>query len=132
MDDDARAENGSSGLGQPGAERDDDLHVVRVRVQLDQAKELLQRREFDFGDHPNLKQNPDGSARLLLFVTRAQIQNLEAEGFAVEVGPNMSASSRERIGEIGRGNRFEGGGQVHGLGLKIGGNVRPSDQGGRA
>ncbi len=122
-----------SDAGPPGDERDDDKFAVRVKVQHGQAGDLLRRGEFDFGDHPNITQNPDGSAGLALFVSRAQIQTLEDEGYEVDVGHNMSARARERVAEVGQGDRFEGGkAPPTGIGRKIGGEGRPSDREGRS
>jgi hypothetical protein len=117
----------------PDDERDDDKFAVRVKVvQRDQADELLRRGEFDFGDHPNVTPNPDGSGGLALFVSRAQIEALQGEGFDVEVLSNQSARARERVAEVGQGDRFEGGKvPPRGIGQKIGRGGTPSDRTGR-
>ncbi len=108
-------------VGEPD-EQAADQFVVRVAVTPVQAAELLGRGEFDFGDHPSIKTDDDGTGRLALFVTRAQIDALRTEGYELEVGANMSARARERVSEVGEGDRFEGGRIVpRGLGRKIGG-----------
>jgi hypothetical protein len=111
-------------------ERADDQFAVLVTVARGQADELLRRGEFDFGDHPNISPNPDGTARLTLFVSRPQVNALRDEGYEVELGANMSARARERVTEVGQGDRFEGGRIApRGLGRKIGGRGggTPSD-----
>lgn len=107
------------------AELDGDLYVVSVAVERGQASELLSRREFDFGDHPNIEPDADGrAARLTMFVSKLQIETLRDEGFIVVPGVNMSARGRERLGEVGQGDRFEGGLTApKGIGRKIGCDV---------
>jgi len=108
----------------PGNETKDDQFAVRVKVTPDQVERLLRRGEFDFGDHPRITENPDGTGNLDLFLSRAQIEMLRAEGYEVEIGLNLSARARERLGEIGQGDRFEGGKvPPRGLGRKIRGRV---------
>jgi len=111
-----------------GAERDDDQFAVRVKATPDQVDELLRRGEFDFGDHPTITPNPDGTGNLDLFVTRSQIEALQAAGYELEVGLNLSARARERVAEVGQGDRFDGGRvPPRGLGRKIGGRSGPGD-----
>jgi hypothetical protein len=122
----------ASGSSDESEERVGDQFVARVTVARGQADELLRRGEFDFGDHPDIRPNPDGTARLTLFVSRAQVDALRAEGYEVELGQNMSARGRERAAEVGQGDRFEGGRIApRGLGRKIGGRVgerQPDDR----
>ena len=123
MTDDAAALNG----GEPG-EQAGDQYVVRLVVTSEQAAELLGRGEFDFGDHPNITVDDDGTGRLALFLTRAQIDQLRDEGYEADLGVNMSARARERVTEVGQGDRFEGGRITpRGLGRKIGGRGDDSD-----
>jgi hypothetical protein len=42
-------------------ERKDDQFAVRVKVTPGQAEELMVRRGLDFGDHPSISLNPDGT-----------------------------------------------------------------------
>lgn len=113
-----------------GDERADDVHAVRVRVTQDQARAIFERGTYDFGDHPNITPNPDGSGSLDLFVTRAQAAELEADGVAVTFGRNQSARARERIAELGEGDRYEGGRVVpRGIGRKVGGRSGPGRSG---
>lgn len=106
----------------PGDERAADQFAIRVKVTREQAAALLRRGEFDFGDHPRITENPDGTGSLDLFVSRSQIEALRAEGYEVDIGHNLSARARDRIKEVGQGDRFEGGRvPPKGLGRKIGG-----------
>lgn len=109
-----------------GDERDGDIFAVRAAVTRDQALELVQRGGFDYGDRPHWAEGPEGTGRLDLFVSQAQIDGLRAEGIEVDVESNQSARARERLSEIGEGDRFEGGRiPPTGLGRKIGGRGRP-------
>jgi FMN phosphatase YigB (HAD superfamily) len=118
-----------SDLRPPHEERDDDLFAIRVKVQPEQAENLVRRGDFDFGDHPHLTPNPDGSSSLNLFVPKTQIEALEREGYEVEVVSNQSARARERLAEVGQGDRFEGGKVApRGIGRLIGGAGAPNDR----
>lgn len=115
--------------GPQGSERDDDKFAARVKVTRDQADKLLRRDDLDFGDHPGASLNPDGTGTIHVFATRADIAALQAEGYEIEVGANLSARARERLAEVGEGDRFEGGRiPPRGIGRKIGGR----GEGGRA
>ena len=107
-------------------ERSDDVFAVRVRVTQDQARTILERGTYDFGDHPNIIPNPDGTGEMDLFVTRAQASELEAEGIPVAIGGNQSSRARARIAELGEGDRYEEGRVVpRGIGRKVGGRGAP-------
>jgi hypothetical protein len=109
-----------------GDERTDDIFAVGVRVTPDQARAILERGVYDFGDHPKITPNPDGTGSLNLFVTRGQAAELEAEGVAVAYGHNQSARARARIAELGEGDRYEGGRVIpRGIGRKVGGRGGP-------
>jgi len=112
-----------------GNDRDIDQFAVRIKVARGQANELLRRGGLDFGDHPHITENADGTGMLDLFVSRSQIEALRAEGYEIEVGVNLSARGRERFSEVGKGDRFEGGRiSPRGLGRKVGGDVRAPGQ----
>src|SRR6266702_923204 len=101
-------------------ERDGDVFGVRVKVTRGQAETLLRRGGLDFGDRPNIRENPDGTSSLNLFVTRADIETFRAEGYEIEVGANLSARARDRLAEVGQGDRFDGGRiPPQGIGRKI-------------
>jgi hypothetical protein len=125
-DDDRSREEAAEERG--ADERADDQFHVRVTVTRDQATELF-RRGLDFGDRPHVSPNPDGTGDLDLFLTRGQIEGLRADGYAVEVGRNLSARARERLAEVGQGDRFEGGRVApRGLGRKVGGRQQPPER----
>ena len=115
----------------PGDEQDGDVFAVRATVTREQAVELIGRGEFDYGDRPHWTEGADGAGRLDLFVSRAQLEQLEREGFRVDIDSNQSGRARERLSEVGEGDRFEGGRvPPRGLGRKIGGRGRPGAGGG--
>jgi hypothetical protein len=117
VDDDARP---------PDEERDGDIFAVRAVVSEDQALELLRRGDLDYGDRAHFDREPDGTGRLDLFMSREQIEGLQSEGIEVEIVNNQSARSRERMAEVGEGDRFDGGRvPPSGIGRKIGGRGRP-------
>lgn len=60
----------------------------------------------------------DGRVVVSLFVPRDWIQRLRDRGFVVEELYDASALARARVGDIGKGNRFEGGRIPRGLGLR--------------
>jgi hypothetical protein len=94
----------------PGDERDDDVFAARVRATREQVDELIRRDEFDYGDRPHFSaREGDATGELDLFVSRAQIERLRADGFEVQVVSNQSAQARERLKDVGEGDRFEGG-----------------------
>jgi hypothetical protein len=106
----------------PGDERDDDTFAVQARVTAEQALELIRRGGLDYGDRPHFSRGPEDTGRLDLFLSRAQIAALEADGIEVEVVNNQSARLRERTAELGEGDRFEGGKvRPTGIGRKFGG-----------
>jgi hypothetical protein len=112
-----------------GDERDDDTFAVRVRVTREQAAELIRGGGYDFGDRPHAIRNADGTGMLGMFVDRRQIGELRARGYDVEVGQNQSARARQRLSEVGEGDRFEGGRvPPRGIGRKVGGRDRPGSE----
>lgn len=115
-------DQGISAVSGDPAEDAEDRFVARVTVLAAQADELLRREDLDFGDHPRISPNPDGTGVLTLFVSLRQAQGLRDQGLSVEVGENMSARGRERVAEVGQGDRFESGRVVpRGIGRKVGG-----------
>jgi len=106
----------------PGEERDGDIFAVRAKVSEEQAVELIGRGGLDYGDRPHFDRGPEGTGSLDLFVSRDQIEGLRADGIEVEIANNQSARARERMADVGEGDRFEGGKVAPtGIGRKIGG-----------
>jgi len=98
-----------------------DLFTVRIAVTRESFESLLKKFDLDVGCRPHFQQNTDGTASLTAFATKERIRELEGAGYKVEVGENASEVGRQRQGEVGKGDRFEGGRVVpRGLGEKTG------------
>ena len=109
----------------PDSESDDDILAVRVRATEAQVHELV-GRGLDYGDRPHFGDVHEGKGQLDLFLTREQIEVLRGEGYEVEIVSNQSARQRERLGEVGKGDRYEAGRiPPKGLGRKIDGRGQP-------
>lgn len=105
----------------PDDEVPPDRFAIKVQVRPETLTELLSRFELDVGDRPNVEPAPDGSGTLYAFAPQEQIREIEAAGYAVEVGENVSEVGRQRMGELAVGDRFEGGRiSPKGLGQKPG------------
>jgi hypothetical protein len=104
-------DNATQNAPPPDDERDDDVFAVRVRATREQVDELIRRGEFDYGDRPHFSGPREGigTGELDLFVSQAQIIALRTEGYEVRIVSNQSAQARERLSEVGEGDRFEGG-----------------------
>lgn len=106
----------------PGDERDGDIFAVQAKVTEEQAIDLLGRGGLDYGDRPNFAPSPDGTGSLDLFVSREQIERLRDDGIEVDIVNNQSARARERLADVGEGDRFDGGKVAPtGIGRKFGG-----------
>jgi hypothetical protein len=100
-----------------------DLMAVHITVTRETMPTLLGSFDLDVGDRPMVEPKPDGSGSLLAFADDEMIRRLEAAGYDVEVGENVSEVGRQRQEEVGTGDRFEGGRVVpRGLGTKPGRN----------
>lgn len=112
------------------AEQESDVFAVQVRVTPEQAGELIGSQEFDYGDRPHVIPERDDLGLLDLFVDKRQIDELEAQGLEVRILSNQSARARERLAEVGEGDRFRGGEVApRGLGRKIGGSPPEKGEG---
>jgi hypothetical protein len=100
---------GDTGQAPPDEPVPPDRFSIKVRVTPDTLGELLRRFELDVGDRPHVEPAADGSGTLYAFAPETQIREIEAAGYAVEVGENVSATGRQRMGELAVGDRFEGG-----------------------
>lgn len=79
-----------------GPERDVDAAVIRYGL--------------DVGcRHGQVERVSDGRISLQIFASEAKLDALAADGLEIERGENVSALGRKRQGEIGKGDRFEGG-----------------------
>jgi len=86
-----------------------DLFAARIRVTRESLTKLLQTFELDVGCRPHPEVNSDGIGSLLAYATEERIRELQAAGYTVEAGENVSALGRQRQAEVGRGDRFQGG-----------------------
>lgn len=114
---------GNTGPNQSGAadEALPDLFEVRITVSPEGFAELMQKFPLDLGCRPHIAMNPDGTGTLQAFASDQRIRELEAHGYKVEQGENVSAVGRERQKEVGVGDRFQGGRVMpRGLGHKPG------------
>ena len=97
-------------LSQAGGDTPPDLHEVRITGSRETIATVLREFELDVGcRHPHVDANADRSATLLAYATEARVRELEAAGYKIERGRNISALGRERQAEVGQGDRFEGG-----------------------
>jgi hypothetical protein len=96
-----------------------DLYAARITGSREILAKLMQEFELDVGCRPHPEANPDGTGTLLVYATQERIRELQAAGYNVERGENVSAVGRERQAEVGKGDRFDGGRITpHGLGEK--------------
>jgi hypothetical protein len=96
-----------------------DLYATRITGSREALTEVLRQFELDAGCRPHPELNSDGGGSLIVYASDAAIRELQAAGYAVERGENVSALGRERQSEVGQGDRFEGGRVVpRGLGQK--------------
>lgn len=108
-----------------GPTRDDgvpaDKLAVRISVTPATLTELLRRFELDVGDRPHVEPIAAGRGMLDAFASQEQIREVEAAGYHVDVGENVSETGRQRMTEVSEGDRFEGGHiPPRGLGRKPG------------
>jgi hypothetical protein len=101
----------SGGANQPQqrGEVPPDLFAVRITVSRDNFAELIEKFGLDVGCRPHVEVRPDGTGVLEAYASEERIRAIEATGYAVERGENVSALGRERQKEIGAGDRFQGG-----------------------
>ena len=100
-----------------------DLYAAGITGEPETLARVMQEFALDVGCRPHGELNPDGSATVLVYATEERIAELQAAGYKVERGDNVSAIGRERRADIGKGDRFEGGRVApRGLGEKPGPN----------
>jgi hypothetical protein len=132
MDD--QIEPGASNEPRPDDAVPPDLYAVKVTGSREALAKLLQTFELDVGcRHPELEPAAGRNAVLLVYASRERIGEIQAAGYSVEIGENVSAQARERQAEVGKGDRFEGGRvPPRGLGRKPGGEPGGERKGGSA
>lgn len=111
-----------------GEEALPDLFDVQITVSRREFDELMQKFPLDLGCRPHIVMNEDGTGTVQAFASEERIRELEAAGYRVEQGENVSALGRDRQKEVGVDDRFQGGRVTpRGLGRKSerrGGGVR--------
>jgi hypothetical protein len=106
---------------EPGADAPPDRFAVRITLTREAYHELTRRFDLDLGCRPRVEVNADGTGTVLAYADEARIAELEAAGYALQRGENVSALGRERQREVGVGDRFQGGRIApRGLGRKPG------------
>jgi hypothetical protein len=105
----------------PQVQEQVDLFYVTIQTANSEVMgQLLREYPLDYGCRPNPVRQIDGSLIIQAMASLLEIEQLRQAGFLIEVGENATELARQRIQEVGRGDRFEGG-QVapRGLGLKV-------------
>lgn len=125
--------------GRPKREGGDlaDKFAVKISVTPETVTELLRRFALDVGDRPHVEPTAERRGTLYAFAPQEQIREIEAAGYTIEVGENVSEAGRQRMNEVSEGDRFEGGRvPPRGLGRKPGreddGQGREPETGGQA
>src|SRR5438046_2373622 len=113
--------SGGANRPQQRGEVPPDLFAVRITVSQENFTELMQKFALDVGCRPHVQVNPDGTGTLEAYASEELLRAIEAAGYVVERGENVSALGRARQKEISEGDRFKGGRIApRGLGLKPG------------
>jgi hypothetical protein len=86
-----------------------DLYAARITGTRESLDRLMKEGELDMGCRPHPEVNPDGTATLLVYATAERIRELQAAGYTVEPGDNVSELGRQLQAEVGEGDRFKGG-----------------------
>lgn len=98
-----------------------DSFAVKISVTPATVTELLRRFELDVGDRPHVEPTAEGRGLLYAFASQEQIREVEAAGYSIDIGENVSETGRQRMAEVSEGDRFEGGRiPPRGLGRKPG------------
>ena len=114
---------GPEDAGRPNREGGDlaDKFAVKISVTPETVTELLRRFDLDVGDRPHVEPIAERRGTLYAFAPQEQIREIEAAGYTIEVGENLSETGRQRMAEVSEGDRFEGGRvPPRGLGRKPG------------
>ncbi|HSL29109.1 MAG TPA: hypothetical protein VK900_07915 [Anaerolineales bacterium] len=115
--------SGESSPPPQGSEESPDLFEVYITVSRESFAALMQKfPRLDLGCRPHIDLNPDGTGDLQVFASEESIREIEAAGYRVQKGQNVSALGRERQKEVGVGDRYQGGRVIpRGPGRKPGG-----------
>lgn len=111
-------EDRDTGAGKDGGGHTDkyEAHVIGSFEQLDK---LLRTFNVDVGcTRPHFRRIDDLTADLLIYADLGLVERLKGQGYTVELGDNVSQRAEKLKGEIGTGDRFDGGRVVpHGFGV---------------
>ena len=87
-----------------------DFYEARLIGSLKELDALLRTSHLEVGcSHPHYESVESGTVALLVFATRAQLDELRGRGIKVEIGENVSQRAERLKQEIATGDRFEGG-----------------------
>jgi hypothetical protein len=108
---------------QPPDPKPDREHVLHVALRARSAAALMnvvRRHRVDF-NCGGVVAEPDGRFVLDVYVPVSRLEDLEAPGIEAEVMADGTVLGRERMQEVGKGNRFADRKRVpRGLGVKVG------------
>jgi hypothetical protein len=91
----------------PDASRLEPRLEAIVRVPDEEALRALLARPLDFGCRPTVVREPAGGFSVPVIGTAAQLEGLRRDGFEMSV--REVPRRPERPGEVGEGDRFQGG-----------------------
>jgi hypothetical protein len=109
-----------------------DKFAVKISVTPETVTELLRTFDLDVGDRPHVEPTTETRGTLYAFAPAEQIREIEAAGYTIEVGENVSETGRQRMAEVSERDRFDGGRvPPRGLGRKPGRHDDGQGQDGR-
>jgi len=86
-----------------------DKFAVKISVTPETVTELLRVFDLDVGDRPHVEPTAERRGMLYAFAPQEQVREIEAAGYTIEVGENVSETGRQRMAEVLEGDRFKGG-----------------------
>src|SRR2546422_6966089 len=95
-------EPGSANPSQRNEPVPPDLYAARITGTRETFAKLMQTFDLDVGcRRPHIEPNPDGTGTMLAYATEERIREIQAAGYKIERGENVSALGRERQKEVG-------------------------------
>jgi hypothetical protein len=86
-----------------------DKFAIKISVTPATITELLRGFDLDVGDRLHVEPTGEERGTLYAFAPQEQIRLIEAAGYTIEVGDNVSETGRQRMAEVSEGDRFDGG-----------------------
>ncbi len=80
-----------------------DVYAARITGSRETLAKLMKAFALDAGCRPHPEVNADGSGALLVYATDERIRELQAAGYQVERGDNVSAARPGASGRSGQG-----------------------------